>query len=94
MRRVLGPIVAAAVMLATPAAAAARPLKSSLTIGADGAKVTFYDAECSDHPECQVANMGCDADGNLVANVGGVQQRDISIWFAKSNGIATMAVGW
>lgn len=61
-------------------------LKSILAVGTERSKLLFYDAACDDPDECEVADIGCDSDGNFTANLGGLVQKDITVWFASKNG--------
>jgi hypothetical protein len=70
----------------------AQVLKSALNIGSDGARLVFYEAACEDPHECEVADIGCDSKSNFEANVGGLGQEDMAVWFASTNGMATLAV--
>jgi hypothetical protein len=66
------------------------PLEPTLTISTQGSQLDFYYSGCDNPAECVEAVVRCDSNGNFEADLEGLEQDDIAIWFASTNGMATL----
>lgn len=82
-------------MIVCPAAQATDARAVKLNRGGDGAVFVIYDRSCSEenYAECVVADLGCDAPGDLRASIIGLNAREAGAWLAKDAGKGTLKIG-
>lgn len=82
-------------LIVCPPAQATDPRAVKLNRGGDGAVFVVYDRSCSEehYAECVVADLGCDAPGDLRASILGLNAREAGAWLAKDAGKGTLKIG-
>lgn len=90
---VVGGLLFGLIVCPTAQATDARAVK--LDRGGDGAVFVVYDRSCSEenYAECVVADLGCDAPGDLKASIIGLNAREAGAWLAKDAGKGTLKIG-